>query len=231
MGTFMAQPDDDYHLAGIDAYNQWMHDEFMAADPQRLIGLYQMPAVDIDVSVAKLREAKAPRLPRRDHRRRTRAATRSFRDDDDPFWAAAEEEGIPVHIHVGLSQAGMRQQGIRQHGAREAWRGPAVPSPSCLTCRAWAAPSASASGFMSEFIYSGMFDRFPGLRLVAAETGAGWIPNLLEHMDDHWWRNRTWTESQLELLPSEYFRRNWLIDVHPRAVRGGGPALDRRRRT
>ena len=69
---------------------------------------------------------------------------------------------------------------------------------------------ASASGFMSEFIYSGMFDRFPGLRIVAAETGAGWIPNLLEHMDDHWWRNRTWTDSQLELLPSEYFRRNWL---------------------
>ena len=34
MSTFMAQPDDDYHLAGIDAYNQWMHDEFMAADPQ-----------------------------------------------------------------------------------------------------------------------------------------------------------------------------------------------------
>ena len=33
MGTFMAQPDDDYHLAGIEAYNQWMHDEFMAADP------------------------------------------------------------------------------------------------------------------------------------------------------------------------------------------------------
>ena len=76
MGTFMAQPDDDYHLAGIDAYNQWMHDEFMAADPQRLIGLYQMPAVDIDVSVAKLARGEEPRLPRRDHLARTRAATR-----------------------------------------------------------------------------------------------------------------------------------------------------------
>ena len=64
---------------------------------------------------------------------------------------------------------------------------------------------------MSEWIYSGMFDRFPGLRVVAAETGAGWIPNLLEHMDDHWWRNRTWTDSKLELLPSEYWRRNWSV--------------------
>ena len=47
MGAFMAQEDDDYHLAGLEAYNTWMHDEFMAADPERLIGLAQMPGVDI----------------------------------------------------------------------------------------------------------------------------------------------------------------------------------------
>jgi predicted TIM-barrel fold metal-dependent hydrolase len=70
---------------------------------------------------------------------------------------------------------------------------------------------AGASGFVSEWIYSGMFDRFPGLQIVAAETGAGWVPNLLEHMDDHWWRNRTWTDSRLELLPSEYWHRNWHV--------------------
>jgi predicted TIM-barrel fold metal-dependent hydrolase len=68
-----------------------------------------------------------------------------------------------------------------------------------------------ASGFMSEFIYSGMFDRYPGLRMVAVECGAGWIPHFLEHMDDHYWRNRTWTGATLRLLPSEYFRRNWSV--------------------
>ena len=51
-----------------------------------------------------------------------------------------------------------------------------------------------------------MFDRFPDLQMVAVECGAGWIPHLLEHMDDHWWRNRVWTGSTLMLLPSEYFR-------------------------
>ena len=119
MGTFMAQPDDDYHLAGIDAYNQWMHDEFMAVDPQRLIGLYQMPAVDIDVSVAKLREAKSlgfrgvilSAYP---------SGNAALSDDDDPFWAAAEEESIPVHIHVGLSQAGTASA---EPGARCAYAG------------------------------------------------------------------------------------------------------------
>jgi predicted TIM-barrel fold metal-dependent hydrolase len=60
-------------------------------------------------------------------------------------------------------------------------------------------------------IYSEMFDRFPKLKMVAAETGAGWVPHFLEHMDDHWWRNRVWTKSGLKYLPSEYFRRNWSI--------------------
>jgi len=66
-----------------------------------------------------------------------------------------------------------------------------------------------ASQFMSKFIYSGLFDRFPGLQMVAVECGVGWIPHFLEHMDDHYWRNRTWTKSALRMLPSEYFRRNW----------------------
>ena len=59
MGAFMAQEDDDYHLAGLEAYNTWMHDEFMAADPERLIGLAQMPGVDVQTSVKWLRDAKA----------------------------------------------------------------------------------------------------------------------------------------------------------------------------
>ena len=47
--------------------------------------------------------------------------------------------------------------------------------------------------------------------MVAVECGAGWIPHFLEHMDDHYWRNRTWTKATLEMLPSEYFRRNWKV--------------------
>ena len=208
MGTFMAQPDDDYHLAGIDAYNQWMHDEFMAADPERLIGLYQMPSVNIDVSVAKLREAKQlgfkgvilSAYP---------SGNPKLSLDDDPFWAVAEDEGIPIHIHVGLRQAGGRQSGVAP-AARTAQEVPTFLA-KLPDLQGMGGAIGDASGFMSEFIYSGMFDRFPSLHIIGAEIGAGWVPNLLEHMDDHWWRNRTWTGSQLELLPSEYFRRNWSV--------------------
>jgi len=30
-------------------------------------------------------------------------------------------------------------------------------------------------------------------------------------MDDHYWRNRTWTKTTLKMTPSEYFRRNWKV--------------------
>jgi predicted TIM-barrel fold metal-dependent hydrolase len=208
MGTFMAQPDDDYHLAGVEAYNQWMHDEFMAADPARLIGLYQLPAVDTQTSVSKLKEAKGlgykgvilSAWP---------SGNPSLSADDDPFWETAEAEGMPIHIHVGLSQAGGRQKGAARE-ARTPDKAPAFLS-RLPDLKTMGGAVAGASAWISELIYSEMFDRFPGLTIVAAETGAGWIPNFLEHMNDHWWRNRTWTGSKLELLPSDYWHRNFKV--------------------
>ena len=37
----------------------------------------------------------------------------------------------------------------------------------------------------------------------------GWVPHLLEMMDDRYWRNRHWTGIELKHPPSEYWRRNW----------------------
>ena len=119
MGAFMAQEDDDYHLAGLEAYNTWMHDEFMAADPERLIGLAQMPGVDVQTSVKWLRDAKAAgyrgviisAFP---------SGNAELSAEDDPFWEAAEEEQMPVHIHSGLRQAGKRTAGSFQQAAASA---------------------------------------------------------------------------------------------------------------
>jgi predicted TIM-barrel fold metal-dependent hydrolase len=205
MGVFMAQEDDDFHLAGIEAYNTWIGTEFNAVNPDRLIGLAQMPAVDINTSVKWLREAKAAGF---------RGVIISgypsggvtLSDEDDPFFEAAEEEQIPVHVHSGLTQAGKR-------AGAPAGTGKAATTQFLGTLpdlQTMGGAVAAASDWMSRFIYSGLFDRFPALRMVSVENGAGWIPHFLEHMDDHWWRNRVWTNSQLKMLPSEYFRRNWM---------------------
>ncbi|HUD15902.1 MAG TPA: amidohydrolase family protein, partial [Acidimicrobiales bacterium] len=146
MGAFMAQDDDDYHLAGLEAYNTWMHDEFMAASPERLIGLAQMPGVDIQTSVKWLKNAKAA-----GYKGVIISAYPSGNSDlsaeDDAFWEAAEEEQLPVHIHSGLRQAGKRTAGSFQKAAASAGRE--------IGLAEMGGPVGEASGFMSKFIYSG----------------------------------------------------------------------------
>ena len=125
MSAFMAQEDDDYHQAGLEAYNTWLNDEFTAADHSRFVSLAQMPAVDIATSVRWLREAKAAGFkgviisayP---------SGNPTLSAEDDPFWEAAQEEGMPIHIHVGLPRpasggrrpAGSRPKAVRSVGPR-----------------------------------------------------------------------------------------------------------------
>lgn len=204
MAAFMAQPDGEYHLAGVDAYNQWMWEEFSAADRDRLIGLYQMPGVDMQSSLARVKEAKKlgakgliiSALP---------SGNQELSEDDDPFWAAAEEAELPVHIHVGLKHAGMARiaEMPKVRGTDHEVQF-AVPGLQLM-----GGAVAEFSGMFARMIYSGMFDRFPGLKMVMAECGAGWVPHCVEHMDDHWWRNRVWSDSPLKQLPSHYFHTNW----------------------
>jgi len=204
MSAFMAQPDSAYHLAGVDAYNQWMWEEFSAADRTRLVGLYQMPAVDVESTLARVQEASnlgsrgviISALP---------SGNAELSSDDDPFWAACEAAGLPVHVHVGLKHSGMTHTTstrAERSGDHEVIFG--VPNLQMM-----GGAVAEFSGMFAKMIYSGMFDRFPDLQMVMAECGAGWVPHCVEHMDDHWWRNRVWSESTIQRLPSEYFYRNW----------------------
>jgi predicted TIM-barrel fold metal-dependent hydrolase len=203
MGVFMAQEDDGFHLAGLEAYNQWLHEEFTAPDRSRLIGLAQMPAVGTAEAVKALKQAK-----KLGFRGVIISGWPSGNDmlspADDPFWAAAEEDDMPVHIHVGLPQSGKRKKGAA------ATTSLGVPDGQSALVK-MGGEVGNASAWMSRMIYSEMFDRFPRLIVVAAETGAGFVPHMLEHMDDHWWRNRVWTGSKLKMTPSEYWRRNWRV--------------------
>ena len=219
MAAFMAQPDDEYHVAGVDAYNQWMWEDFSAADRSRLIGLYQIPGVDVATAVDRLKQAKKlgargviiSTLP---------SGNKDLSDEDEPFWAAAEENELPVHIHAGLRHAGAAAMGeIPKVRAAKPQVEFATP-----TLQLMGGAVAEFSGMFSKMIYSGMFDRYPKLQMVMAECGAGWIPHCIEHMDDHWWRNRVWSESKIKHLPSHYFHNNWKASFirEPFAVQNRG---------
>lgn len=190
---FMMNPDRDFHRAGIEAYNRWVLEDWQGADPARLIPQAQIPNLGIDEAVECARRAKAEGF---------RGVVISvwpsggdtITDADDPFWAVCQELGLPVSIHERISP------GTPQPGPR-------TRTPKLIS--GMGAAGLSMGQHISSIVFSEVFDRYPELQMVSVETGAGWVPFLMEQMDDRYWRNRTWAGSHLENPPSHYIRNNW----------------------
>ena len=51
-----------------------------------------------------------------------------------------------------------------------------------------------------------MFERFPGLKFATVEAGIGWVPWLLDAMDEAYRKHHFWVRPKMEGLPSDYYR-------------------------
>ena len=194
LSHFLSDPDAAFHLAGVQAYNTWLADAFVKAAPERLVGLAAMPALGTAACIAELERCVALGL-RGAWLLTFPSAGETIRAEDDRFWDAAQALGVAVHVHVRLLRRVTKP-------APKGVRGDTL----------WGLAGNGAQAAMTdlaEIIASGVHDRFPRLTWVAAETGAGWIPYLLEQLDDRWWRNRAWLPVRLRDEPSAYFRRHW----------------------
>jgi predicted TIM-barrel fold metal-dependent hydrolase len=71
---------------------------------------------------------------------------------------------------------------------------------------------------IGQLVLSGVFDRFPALRLFFAETRLGWVPFWLENADLWYQRHIGWAQEYLGFkplahLPSEYVREHISFSV------------------
>jgi len=201
---WLGNPDPEVSLAGVDAYNRFAQEEF-AADRNRIFPMYQIPSLGIDTALAYVKKAK-------------KAGARGvligswpnggdgIDDIDDRFWAACVEANLPVHVHIMLESrdALLRQQS----GTQSATTGLQAIAGRKRAIAQYAGVFARVTPIISQFIFTGVFDRFPKLQVVFVEIGVGWIPHFLEMMDDRYWRNRTWVGFDLEEQPSYYWYKN-----------------------
>lgn len=113
--------------------------------------------------------------------------------DDPKYWeifAAAEALNAPIYIHPREPSAQMLQPFL-QRGMERALFGFGVEV-----------------GFHTlALITSGVFDRFPGLKIVIGHAGEA-LPYWLYRIDYMQQNNRRSFMPELQLLPSEYMRRN-----------------------
>jgi predicted TIM-barrel fold metal-dependent hydrolase len=194
MFYFMKNEDRDFHRAGVRAYNDWLAEEFCANDPERLFGLAQMPNLGVDEMIAEMERCK-----KKGHRGVVISTWPSGEDDliadDDRFFAAAVDMRMPVSIHVSIQ---------RKRNPKLSVEGPAAIGNMAL-CGMLSFPP-----IMCELIMSGLFDRFPTLKIVGVETEIGWVPEALEQLDNFYWRNRAHTNVDIRRLPSEYFHEHFV---------------------
>ena len=194
MYYFMGQEDRDFHRAGVRAYNDYMAQEFCAADPERLFFLAQMPNLGVEEGIAEMKRGREELGARGVIITSWPAGGDDLAPEDDRFFAAAADLGMPVSIHINIQ---------RRRNPRPVIEGPAAIGNMALAGMLMFPP------IMCELIMGGLFDRIPALQIIGVETEVGWIPEALEQLDNFYWRNRAHTGVPIKLLPSEYYRRHF----------------------
>jgi len=134
----------------------------------------------------------------------------------DPLWEVCSDLGLPLHFHIGGSLTTMDFYGKYFWRSQSDYVKPAIGGTMLFLGNA---------RFVINSIYAGIFDRFPKLKMVSVESGAGWIPFVLEAMDYEIWENAPAQAAELGKNPSEYFKSNWYATIWFEKNRGNLQAL------
>jgi predicted TIM-barrel fold metal-dependent hydrolase len=212
MRHFMQGTENDLHLGGVRAYNDWLAKEFCAKAPDRLIGIAQMPATGVVDAIAEMRRCKDMGL-RGVLVSAWPSGNANVSEADDPFFAEAQKLGLPVSLHIGLvSRAKVAPKPRTPVDADKAKAAAGTGTGGRQVSTLSGAGLDTMPLLLGEIILTGVHDRFPALKFVSVEAGIGWVPYYAEQMDDRYERNRHWAKIKLgKRLPSEYIRSNWMF--------------------
>jgi predicted TIM-barrel fold metal-dependent hydrolase len=193
-GTFLNRnPDRALSYACIQAYNDFVTEEWCAAAPGRFIPGILVPYWDPRLAITEL-ERVVPRGVRSvvfSERPHTQGFPSLFDKDRywDPFFAAAQEMDLVLSCHIGSSsKVDMPDDANYLTHNSEIW--------------------LNAPYSMAEYTLSGTFDRFPGLKVAYSEASIGWMPFMLQTMDRYYRDQGAWTKIHFDRKPSDYFGTN-----------------------
>ncbi|MBV8952272.1 MAG: amidohydrolase [Actinobacteria bacterium] len=183
----------------VEIYNDGMA-EIQAESGNRLLPMPLMPAWDVDACVREAERAKGLGL-------RGVNITSDPQDQGapdlanrawDPLWEACSDLALPVHFHIGASLTTMTFFGNYPWASHDDDTKLAIGGTLLFVGNA---------RVVVNVICSGMLDRYPELKIVSVESGAGWVPFILEALDYEMAENAPALRASLSLSPSEYFKR------------------------
>ena len=199
-GAAVYSSEPELQRACVRAYNEWLL-EFCEGSNGRLIPQAILPATGTDDALDEYAWARE-----QGHRG---VILSSFPNgsldplpEDDRFWGAVQEADFPVSVHIGSF---LRGGGGGVDPGRK-WNSLAF-----IGRAAWTKAGGQTLDVVCDLLFSGIFARFPDLKIVLVEANIGWIPTLLEQADDMFRRYRWYTRAVDEMteLPSQIFFRNF----------------------
>ena len=190
--------DREVRLACIQAYNDWMVEEFCAADSKRLIPLALIPPWDVELAMGEAQRAAV-----KGHRGAVFGAaldvfgyTPTWDKYWDPFYATLEDLGVPLIFHQPSASLD-----------RPIFLDPKVELPLYIRTSARIAHTHSLVYPTCELLMSGILERHPRLKVLLAESGVSWLLYTLSQCDYNYRLFSPYDDNELKMLPSDYFRR------------------------
>ena len=193
-GTVFAKSDDrDLGRAVMQAWNDWFFEDWYGPYPQRMVPMGITWLTDPVLGAEEVRrnaarDFRAVTLPELPHWLDLPAIGTGYWD---PILGACEETDTAICLHVGSSGLLPMPEGNRAFEKSITL----FPAYSLLACVEW--------------LWSGVAVRFPGLKIVMAEGGIGWVPMLLDRLDfiaTHAAQGADWDG---DLTPVEVLQRNF----------------------
>jgi uncharacterized protein len=192
-------PDADYAAALATAYNDLLRDQWLEQD-DRLKGCVLIAHQNPRGAAEEIRRAGAhddmvgvlvangARFP---------YGQRYY----DPIYEACEDIGLPLVLHPGSEGVGIN------------------PPPTPVGTPSYYVESRQgrAMGYqahLASMVFEGLFERFPGLRVVFIEGGYVWLPAFLWRLDADWMALRHQTP-WVKRVPSEYVFEHCLFASQP----------------
>ena len=182
------------------AYNDWLYD-FCKTEPRRLIGAGMISPYDMNDAVSEARRCAEQLGFRAVFLRANPLVPHQWHDPYyETLWEALEDLDLSLGFHestgTGKNPAAARME------------------PNLMLRRVYGQPLEQMMA-LGSFCGGGVLARYPRLRVAFLEANCSWLPWLLWRLDEGWRLEGDVWAPDLNLAPSEYFKRQCVVSAEP----------------
>ncbi len=193
--TMWATPDAQFSHAMCKAYNEWAWDDYGAYN-DRLAPMAAIAPMAMEESIQEIQRVakigfKGLSLPCKPVWGAPDVDDLNYNlKEFEPLWDCIEDAELPITFHVST---GRDPRTSRSNGG-------AIVNYVIHSLSPTAEPIVNICA-------SGVAERHPKLFFGTIEAGIGWVPFVLDAMDEAYRKHHMWVRPKLDMLPSDYFRR------------------------